>query len=59
MAAARLAQFPYRTWPEREEIPLHGRGYASIAIAGNRYNFWRERRADRAASPAAADPDGK
>jgi hypothetical protein len=49
----RLAQLPYRTWPAREEvIPLHGRGYAWIALAGNRYHLWRERRAERAASRA-------
>jgi hypothetical protein len=41
----RLAQLPYRPWPAREDvIPLQGRHYAWIALAGNRYNLWRQRR---------------
>jgi len=44
----RLAQLPYRTWPARQDvIPVHDRHYAWIALAGNRYNLWRERRAER------------
>ena len=49
----RLAQLPYRNWPAREDaIPLHGRHYAWIALAGNRYSRWRQSRAERAATPA-------
>jgi hypothetical protein len=51
----RLAQLPYRTWPAREDvIPLQDRRYAWIALAGNRYNLWRQRRGERAASRATA-----
>jgi len=49
----RLAQLPYRNWPAREDaIPLHGRHYAWIALAGYRYSRWRQSRADRAATSA-------
>lgn len=49
----RLAQLPYRNWPAREDaIPLQGRHYAWIALAGNRYSRWRQSRAERAATPA-------
>ena len=49
----RLAQLPYRTWPAQEGIvPLQDRRYAWIALAGNRYNLWRQGRAERAATPS-------
>ena len=49
----RLAQLPYRNWPAREDaIPLHGRHYAWIALAGKRYSGWRQSRAERTATPA-------
>jgi hypothetical protein len=53
----RLAQLPYRTWEEQESIiPVHGRHYAWIALAGNRYNHWRRRRTKRAATETGLVP---
>lgn len=53
----RLAQLPYRTWAEQENvIPVHGRRYAWIALAGNRYNHWRRRRAERAVAQTGLVP---
>jgi hypothetical protein len=55
IVGTRLAQLPYRNWPAREDvIPLHGRRYAWIALAANRYSLWRQERAERAAARAAS-----
>ena len=49
----RLGQLPHRNWPTREDVmPVQGRHYAWIAIAGNRYRLWREKRAELAAGAA-------
>jgi hypothetical protein len=49
----RLGQLPHRNWPARKDaIPIQGRQAARIAIAVNRYRLWRQRRSERAATPA-------
>lgn len=49
----RLGQLPHRDWPTRADgIPLQDRHAARIAAAVNNYRLWRQRRAERAATPA-------